>query len=164
MDYIHRPGVPAEKKPGGILYSAVSLAVISGPGSEIFPVMNLGADEYENIISFLSGFSNIKFDFINKLYSGFNPDHYVITVDERKKWPKKINPIYIENYDQLNSLLDNLIDGKRKVEAQQKTIKKEIEEENGMIILTEDGFVKLNGFSIELENKMNELLMKALNK
>lgn len=73
---------------------------------------------------------NNVFDFINKLYSGFNPDHFVITTDENKNWPKKINPIFIENHDQLSSLLDDLIEGKQKVEAQQRNLKKEIEEES----------------------------------
>lgn len=66
MDYIHRSGVPAEKKLGGILYSVVSLAVLSMPGNEVYPIMNLGEDEYDNITSFLAKFPNIKFDFINK--------------------------------------------------------------------------------------------------
>lgn len=66
MDYIHLPGVKAEKRFGGILYSVVSLSVISGNQNEVFPVMNLGEDEYENITSFLSGFKNIRFDFINR--------------------------------------------------------------------------------------------------
>lgn len=66
MDYIHRPGVPAEKRLGGILYSVVSLAVISGPQNEVYPIMNLGEDEYDNINNFLSDFPNIKTDYINK--------------------------------------------------------------------------------------------------
>ncbi len=66
MDYIHLPGVKAEKRFGGILYSVVSLSVLSGNQNEVFPVMNLGEDEYENVTSFLSGFKNIRFDFINR--------------------------------------------------------------------------------------------------
>lgn len=66
IDYIHRLGAHPSKQLGGILYSVVSLAVICNKSDEIYPVMNLGADEYENIASFLQGFKNIKMDFITK--------------------------------------------------------------------------------------------------
>ena len=49
---------------GGILYSVVSLAVIAKKTDEIYPVMNLGNDEYVNVASFLTKFKNIKTDFI----------------------------------------------------------------------------------------------------
>ncbi len=64
IDFIHRGGKES-KSLGGILYSVVSLAVIA-PNDEIYPIMNLGADEFDNIISFLGRFRNIKTDFINK--------------------------------------------------------------------------------------------------
>jgi hypothetical protein len=66
MDYIHRPRVPAEKKLGGILYSVVSLAAISAKDDEIYPVMNLGEDEFDYVLSFLAKFPHIKTEFINK--------------------------------------------------------------------------------------------------
>src|SRR5437867_90351 len=66
MDYIHRPRVPAEKKIGGILYSIVSLAAISAKDDEIYPVMNLGEDEYDFVLSFLANFPVIRTDCIKK--------------------------------------------------------------------------------------------------
>lgn len=66
IDFIHREKNTPKRCLGGVLYSVVSLAVIADPSDEIYPIMNLGADEYENITSFLSGYKNIKLDFINK--------------------------------------------------------------------------------------------------
>ncbi len=63
IDYIHRNG-SGSKQLGGILYSAVSLAVISGMKDEIYPIMNLGDDEFDFISSFLGKFNNIRHDFI----------------------------------------------------------------------------------------------------
>ena len=48
MDYIHRGNETTSKQFGGILYSLVSLAVISKGSATVYPVMNLGEDEYNN--------------------------------------------------------------------------------------------------------------------
>ena len=66
IDYIYRGSISHEKQFGGILYSVVSLAVISGKSAGIYPLMNLGEDEYESVAAFLNKFRNIKTDFINK--------------------------------------------------------------------------------------------------
>lgn len=66
MDYIYRGTAEASKQMGGILYSVVSLAVVSGKNAEIYPVMNLGNDEFENVTGFLSRFPNIRHDLISK--------------------------------------------------------------------------------------------------
>jgi hypothetical protein len=65
IDFIHRGGRES-KSLGGILYSIISLAVIA-PAQEVYPIMNLGSDEYENIAGFLSHFPNIKTDYVNKV-------------------------------------------------------------------------------------------------
>ncbi len=66
MDYIHRPGLNTQKKLGGILYSVVSLAMISGKGNSVFPVINLGEDEFDYVSGFLADFGNIRPDFVNR--------------------------------------------------------------------------------------------------
>lgn len=68
IDHIHRDGTEY-KSLGGILYSVVSLAVIA-PRDEVYPVMNLGSDEYGNICSFLSKFENVRQDHIFKIDHG----------------------------------------------------------------------------------------------
>jgi hypothetical protein len=66
IDYIHRIN-KVRKNMGGILYCVVSLAVIADTRHEIIPVISIGHDEYEAIISFLKGFKNINTDHINKI-------------------------------------------------------------------------------------------------
>jgi hypothetical protein len=66
MDYIYRGTKAATRQMGGILYSIVSLAVISSGNAEIYPVMNLGEDEFEYVTGFLREFPNIRHDLINK--------------------------------------------------------------------------------------------------
>lgn len=66
MDYIHRGAETTSKQFGGILYSLVSLAVLSKGTATVFPVMNLGEDEYDNVTGFLSKFGNIDLSYINK--------------------------------------------------------------------------------------------------
>jgi hypothetical protein len=64
IDYIHKPGKETTRSLGGILYSVVSLAILSKNNAAVYPIMYLGTDEYDNIISFLNRFGNIKSDFI----------------------------------------------------------------------------------------------------
>lgn len=66
IDYIHRGSTAKDKQLGGILYSITSLVVISGKDDEVYPIMNLGNDEFDFVTSFLSKFKNIKHDFINR--------------------------------------------------------------------------------------------------
>lgn len=75
------------------------------------------------------------FDFINNLYSGFNPDHFVITTDQGRNWPKKVNPINLNNYDELSLLFEELIKGKKNAKQQQFEIKKKIESESKAEVL-----------------------------
>ena len=66
IDYIHRGNNETQKTLGGILYSVVSLSLIAKE-DEVYPVFNLGDDEYEYITNFLSHFKNIRNDYINKV-------------------------------------------------------------------------------------------------
>ncbi|MCX7834034.1 MAG: carbohydrate kinase family protein [Ignavibacteria bacterium] len=67
VDIIHKPDGSAIHSYGGILYSIISLAILSKPGDMVKPVMNLGEDEFENITSFLKKYSNIELSGINKV-------------------------------------------------------------------------------------------------
>jgi sugar/nucleoside kinase (ribokinase family) len=66
IDYIHRGRISLEKQFGGILYSVISLAVISGKTSDVYPIMNLGEDEFEAVTAFFRKFANIRTDYISK--------------------------------------------------------------------------------------------------
>lgn len=63
IDYIYRANNPSRKQLGGIMYSVISLAIIADE-HEIYPILNLGEDQYEYITSFMSSFKNIRTDFI----------------------------------------------------------------------------------------------------
>lgn len=67
VDLIHKPDGSVIHSYGGILYSIISLAVLCKPEDIVKPVMNLGEDEYENIIGFLKKYSNIDLTGINKV-------------------------------------------------------------------------------------------------
>ncbi len=132
IDYIHREGREEEKKLGGILYAVTGLAVISGNEHEIYPVMNLGEDEYDRIISFLSNFKNIKTDFIFRVkgkvrvvklfYKHHTVDYQCPesrnkkTYDREESSTQPIEPVGYNNikhiFGKIDSLLINMVSGK----------------------------------------------------
>lgn len=118
MDYIYRGDSSTDKQFGGILYSLVSLAVISGNKAEVFPVMNLGEDEFDNVTGFLSRFPNINQDFINKsehktrVVSLFYKDKIsVLNISTRKTYDREENstePTPPVKFEQMESILPRL--------------------------------------------------------
>jgi sugar/nucleoside kinase (ribokinase family) len=67
VDLIHRADGDVIHSYGGILYSAISLAVLSSKGDVVYPLMNLGSDEYANIIEIFRRYPNINTGGINKV-------------------------------------------------------------------------------------------------
>jgi hypothetical protein len=53
---------------------------------------------------------NHVFDFISNVYSGFTPEHYIITSEQKNNWPSRITPIYIPDYSHLENTLQSIID------------------------------------------------------
>jgi tetratricopeptide (TPR) repeat protein len=47
--------------------------------------------------------------YINQLYSGFNPEHYIITTDKDNKWGDNITPIIIDNYTDIELIFDSIL-------------------------------------------------------
>ncbi|MBL8016616.1 MAG: carbohydrate kinase family protein [Ignavibacteria bacterium] len=128
MDYIHRGSETTEKQFGGILYSLVSLAVISKGSATVYPVMNLGEDEFENVTGFLSKFNNIDQTFIRKtahktrVVNLFYKDKdSVLNVSTKKTYDREENstqPTLPVEYEQvknalgfLDGILVNLVSG-----------------------------------------------------
>ena len=128
MDYIHRGSETTEKQFGGILYSLVSLAVISKGNATVYPVMNLGEDEFENVTGFLSRFSNIDQSYIRKtkhktrVVNLFYKDKdSVLNVSTKKTYDREENstqPTLPVEYEQvkdalgfLDGILVNLVSG-----------------------------------------------------
>ena len=67
VDMIHKTDGEIIHSYGGILYSVISLSVLSGKEDVVYPVMNLGSDEYENITNILKKYPNINLDGIYKV-------------------------------------------------------------------------------------------------
>ncbi|GEC78301.1 SIR2 family protein [Flavobacterium aquatile] len=81
--------------------------------SSIFELKKIISDKSILFIGFslTDPYINFILDYISNLYSGFSPDHYIITTSKEKIWPKKINPIIIENYNEQEKLIDEIING-----------------------------------------------------
>jgi len=67
VDLIHKANGEVIHSYGGILYSTIALAVLSAKTDEIYPVMNLGEDEYGGIVEELKKHPNIRIEGINKI-------------------------------------------------------------------------------------------------
>jgi sugar/nucleoside kinase (ribokinase family) len=67
VDMIHKTGGEVIHSYGGILYSIISLSVLAGKEDFVYPVMNLGSDEYDNITNILKKYPKIKQDGIYKV-------------------------------------------------------------------------------------------------
>jgi len=64
VDLIHKIDGNVTHSYGGILYSLISLAVLAKKDT-VFPVMNIGTDEADNILNLIANYPNIKTDGIN---------------------------------------------------------------------------------------------------
>ena len=67
VDLIHKDNGSIEHSYGGVLYSIISLAVLSSAGDTVIPLMNLGEEEDDNITSILKNYPKIKLDGITKV-------------------------------------------------------------------------------------------------
>jgi hypothetical protein len=165
IDYIHLPdgqagksGKEPIKRLGGILYSLTSLAAISIEGHDVYPIMNLGEDEYEHITTFLSKFDNIKMDYVNKVkhnvrvvqlyykphdieYENSLPGYGLEqnihkTYDREESSTEPIEPVEYVNikkaFGKLDALLINMISG---IDITLETLKKIREDFSGYIHL-----------------------------
>jgi sugar/nucleoside kinase (ribokinase family) len=66
IDIIHHNDGSVTKSYGGILYSLITSAVLSAQGDKIYPLMNIGRDEYDNIAGILGKHPKISTEGINK--------------------------------------------------------------------------------------------------
>ncbi len=122
MDYIYRGTGSTTKQFGGILYSAVSLAVISSGKADVYPVMNLGDDEFKHISNFLKKFPNLKQDHIfrskhnTRVVNLFYKDEAsVLNVSTKKTYDREENsteptlPVKLEQIKDLLKGLDGIL-------------------------------------------------------
>lgn len=108
VDVIHKADGSRIFSYGGILYSVISLAVLSGRDDTIIPVMNAGEDEFDNIIAILSKYPNIRTHGINKLKHPtrrVNLYYNLYNTDKSARLEKSTEPTYTLSYGDVESLL-----------------------------------------------------------
>lgn len=79
VDLIHKENGAIEKNYGGILYSIISLAVLSSPQDSVIPVMNIGEDEFGSITEIFSKYPKIRLDGITKVPHPTKKVHLFLT-------------------------------------------------------------------------------------
>lgn len=79
--------------------------------SSVFELKKIISDKSILFIGFsLSDpYINHVFDFVQELYDGFAPEHFIITTEKNREWPKRICPIEIDHYSDTGALLDGII-------------------------------------------------------
>lgn len=84
--------------------------------SSIFELKKILSDKSILFLGFsLSDpYINYTINYVSKLYSGFTPEHYIVTTDKSRQWPERISPIILDSHAQLDNLLDKLIEIKDK--------------------------------------------------
>jgi len=108
IDMIYKADGEAKKSYGGILYSIISLAVISKKDDVILPVINIGEDEYDNIKDLLSKYSNIDTSGLHKMpHSTRKVNLYFnyYNSGKRAKFEQIFSPTYTITYEQVEKFL-----------------------------------------------------------
>ena len=105
--------------------------------SKTFLFIGTGMDEHQ-IINF--------FEEIKEVRDSFNQKHYIITTDQLSIPTKFLTPIKINNYNEIHSYIDQLLDIKEKAEEEKNPEKKLLLEQ------------------LEASKKENEVLEKELDK
>lgn len=94
---------------GGILYSIISMAILSRDRDTIIPIMNLGQDEFENVLKIFSKYPKIKTYGVNKVK---HPTRKVFLYynlynsDKKARVEKSSEPTYTLDYLQCENFLN----------------------------------------------------------
>lgn len=110
VDVIHKSNGEVANGFGGILYSLVSMSVIANKDDKIFPVMNLGEDEFNNVLELLKRYPNIQTPGIKKVSHEtrkVNLYYNLYNADKSARVEKSSEPTYTVDYDQIESLMNN---------------------------------------------------------
>lgn len=83
--------------------------------SSIFELKKIISDKSILFVGFSLNdpYINYVFDFITKMYSGFTPEHYIITTEKEKKWPNRVTPITISSHTEIETLLKKITEEKK---------------------------------------------------
>jgi hypothetical protein len=110
VDVIHKANGEKIHSYGGILYSLISMAVLSGSSDSIIPVMNLGEDEFENITGIFRKYPKIKTHGINKVKHPtrkVNLYYNLYNTDKKARIEKSTEPTYTLDYRQIEGLFSS---------------------------------------------------------
>ena len=108
IDMIYKADGEAKKSYGGILYSIISLAVISRKEDVVLPVINIGEDEFDNIKDVLLKYPNIDTSGLYKMpHSTRKVNLYFnyYNSGKRAKFEQVYEPTYTIKYEQIEKFL-----------------------------------------------------------
>jgi len=109
-DYIIKSDGTTFKSYGGILYSLITLSLLSDKNDEIIPVMISGNDEYDNVINILNKYENIKTDGIYKSDLAMRQvklDYTNIEGIKSERLEYSTSPVESLTFDQISPYLEN---------------------------------------------------------
>ncbi|MGB9696308.1 MAG: carbohydrate kinase family protein [Ignavibacteria bacterium] len=120
VDLIHKADGSVTRSYGGILYSLISLAILAKKDT-VYPVMNVGIDEADNILGLLANYPNIKTDGINIVdhkTRKVNLYYNMYNSGRSARFERSTEPTYTLEYDAIekflqgtDSILINMISG-----------------------------------------------------
>ncbi len=121
IDVIHKADGKVINSYGGILYSVISMAVLSKEGDSVIPIMNLGEDEFDNIVELFRKYPKIKTGGINKVKHPtrkVNLFYNLYNSDKSARVENSTEPTYTLDYSQCenffniaDAILVNMISG-----------------------------------------------------
>lgn len=125
---------------GGILYSVISMAVLAKPDDTVIPIMNIGEDEFDNIVNIFSKYPNIKTYGLNKVKHPTRKVHLyynLYNTDKKARMESSSEPTYTLDYIQIenflkmaDAILINMISG---IDIKLETLKRIRQNFNGFI-------------------------------
>ena len=140
MDIIHKHNGETIHSYGGILYSILAMSVFCRNDDEIYPVMNLGEDEYTNVLNLLKQYKNINIDGINKVDFPTRKvflDYSLMSNNQKERFETSSHPTYPIEYSAIekylpgtDAILINMISG---IDISKDTLKKIREEFTGFM-------------------------------
>lgn len=108
----------------------------SNEKSSLFELKKIISDKSILFIGFSLNdpYINYIFEHIYNIYSGFNPQHYIITTSKSLDFEYKVNPIVLNDYSEVDGLLDILINYKTDFEKESSSLKSEISQNEGVVL------------------------------
>ncbi len=108
VDVIHKADGTVTNSYGGILYSVISMAVLAGKEDKVIPLMNVGEDEFENIVAILSRYPKIMTQGVNKVKHPtrkVNLYYNLYNADKSARIEKSTEPTHALGIDECRSFL-----------------------------------------------------------